>query len=75
MSPLPGKVLASTNVQEPYRAGTPGELPQLNAGKNPSQQGMSKPTVPPGHAAAGMTAQPGANGPGVPRYPLGSRDR
>jgi hypothetical protein len=74
MSPLPGKVLASTNVQEPYRAGTPGELPQLNAGKNPSQQGMSKPTVPSGHKASGMS-EPGVNGPGVPRYPLGSRER
>jgi hypothetical protein len=72
MSPLPGKVLKSTNVQEPYRAGTPGELPQLNAGKNPSQMGMTKPATPP-HANWGMADR--GNGPGVPRYPLGSRDR
>jgi hypothetical protein len=74
MSPLPGKVLASTNVQEPYRAGTPGELPQLNPGQNPSQMGMAKPTVPSGHSASGM-ANPGTNGPREPRYPLGQRDR
>jgi hypothetical protein len=70
MSPLPGKVLKSTNVQEPYRAGTPGELPQLNPGKNPSQQGMAKPTVP-SHSDWGMTDR--GNGPAVPAHPLGHR--
>jgi hypothetical protein len=75
MSPLPGKVLPSATVPPMAKEMRPAPLnPDL--GRNPSlANGSNPPRTPPGHAAAGMTAQPGANGPGVPRYPLGSRDR
>jgi hypothetical protein len=74
MSPLPGKVLPSSTVAPMAREMRPAPL-NPDSARNPSlTNGNAPPTVPASHRRNGME-DAGTNGPSVPRYPLGQRDR
>jgi hypothetical protein len=53
-----GKVMPTATVPQTPNTGRPGELPQLNPGRNPSQQGMNKPQIPPSHEGMDPGAGP-----------------
>jgi hypothetical protein len=53
-----GKVMPSSTVPPMPNTGRPGEMPQNNPGRNPSQMGMAKPTVPPSHEGMDPDAGP-----------------
>jgi hypothetical protein len=70
--PMDGKILPSVKVAPMKNEMSPAPL-NADLGRNPSLMGMNNKTVP-SHSDWGMSS-PGTNGPSVPRYPLGQRDR
>jgi hypothetical protein len=72
--PLDGKVMPSAKVPPPPNEMRPAPL-NPDSARNPSlANGNAPPTVPASHRRNGME-DAGTNGPSVPRYPLGQRDR
>jgi hypothetical protein len=71
---MDGKILPSAKVAPMKNEMSPAPL-NPDSARNPSlANGNAPPAVPASHAQTGIS-NPGMNGPSVPRYPLGQRDR